>query len=112
LAKILSSRLSYYNPTKFPAHLKISKFSRPFKFEIPARFLKLNYTKISNLIIKFCGLVAGFDEVEIMRHTDNIVVVFRISCFVVDKKVKGGVGWLKKQLDQKVRSSEFEGGGG
>jgi hypothetical protein len=47
-----------------------------------------------------------------MRHTDNIVVVFRISCFVVDKKVKGGVGWLKKQLDQKVRSSEFEGGGG
>jgi hypothetical protein len=49
--------------------------------------------------------------VGIMRHTDNIVVVFRISCFVVDKKVKGGVGWLKKQLDQKVRSSEFEGGG-
>jgi hypothetical protein len=56
-------------------------------------------------------LVAGFDEVEIMRHTDNIVVVFRISCFVVDKKVKGGWG-VKKQLDQKVRSSEFEGGGG
>lgn len=71
---------------------KNSKFSRPFKFEIPARFFKLNYTKISNLIIKFCGLVAGFDEVEIMRHTDNIVVVFRISCFVVDEKVKGGWG--------------------